>query len=75
MYSPKVSEKLIPIIYRRAKEERKPMTKVVNEILVAELYQTFYCHNCNNPIQAERGTKEGYCEKCESPVFLRAASQ
>jgi len=33
MYSPKISEDLIPLLYRRAKEENKPMTRLVNEIL------------------------------------------
>lgn len=33
MYSPKISEDLIPLIYKKAKEKKKPMTKVVNEII------------------------------------------
>lgn len=33
MYSPKISEELIPELYRRGKEEGKPMTQLVNEIL------------------------------------------
>lgn len=75
MYSPKVNEKLIPILYRQAKEKNKPMTKIVNEILVENLCQTYYCQSCNNPIEAEKGSHEGYCDKCDSPVFLRTASQ
>lgn len=75
MYSPKVSEKLIPALYRKAKEQNKPMTELVNEILVADLFQTYYCQSCNNPIEAEKGCKIAYCDKCESPVFLRTAQQ
>ena len=37
MYSPKISEQLIPIIYKKAKEEKKPMTKVVNDIIREKL--------------------------------------
>jgi hypothetical protein len=33
MYSPKIRDDLIPRIYRRAKERKKPMTTVVDEIL------------------------------------------
>lgn len=72
MYSPKVNEKLIPAIYRRAKIEKKPMTKVVEDILSSDLFKVCYCHNCNNPIEVERGTTEAYCDKCESLVFLTA---
>ena len=33
MYSPKIKEDLIPIIYTKAKEKKIPMTKLVNDIL------------------------------------------
>lgn len=33
MYSPRISEELIPRLYRRAKKEGIPMTKLVNEIV------------------------------------------
>ena len=33
MYSPKIAEDLIPKIYRRAKEKKKPMTVIVDEVL------------------------------------------
>jgi hypothetical protein len=32
MYSPKISEKLIPIIYTKAKQYKVPMTKYVNDL-------------------------------------------
>jgi hypothetical protein len=37
MYSPKISEELIPIIYRKAKQQKRPMTKVVNDLLREKL--------------------------------------
>ena len=33
MYSPKIREDLIPVLYQIGKEEQKPMTRVVDEIL------------------------------------------
>jgi hypothetical protein len=33
MYSPKVSEELIPYLYREAKEEKIPMTELINRII------------------------------------------
>ena len=33
MYSPKISEDLIPLLFKLAKQEGKPMTKLVDEIL------------------------------------------
>ena len=33
MYSPKIREDLIPILYRMGQEQQKPMTRVVDEIL------------------------------------------
>jgi hypothetical protein len=42
MYSPKIDKSLIPILYRLAKEEGKPMTKLVNEILRKVLKERGY---------------------------------
>jgi len=33
MYSPKISEELIPYLYREAKEEKIPMTNLINKII------------------------------------------
>jgi hypothetical protein len=33
MYSPKISEDLIPIIYIKAKQSKIPMTRYVNQLL------------------------------------------
>jgi hypothetical protein len=37
LYSPKIDDSLIPIIYQKAKSEKKPMTKIVNQILKEKL--------------------------------------
>jgi len=36
MYSPKIAEDLIPLIYQKGKAEHKSMVKVVDEILRGE---------------------------------------
>ena len=37
MYSPKIKEDLIPILYKLAKQEGKPMTALICEMLRAEI--------------------------------------
>lgn len=37
MYSPKIRDDLIPLLYRLARQEAKPMTRLVDEILRAEV--------------------------------------
>ena len=37
MYSPKVKEDLIPILYKLAKQEGKPMTGLIDEMLRGEI--------------------------------------
>ena len=37
MYSPKIKEDLIPVLYKLAKQEGKPMTRLLDEILRSEL--------------------------------------
>ena len=34
MYSPKIKEDLIPVLYKLAKRQGKPMTRVVDGILI-----------------------------------------
>ncbi len=33
MYSPKIKAEFIPVLYRIAKERKKPMTAIVNEMM------------------------------------------
>lgn len=49
MYSPKVKEDLIPILYKLAKQEGKPMTALIDEILRAEIAKrNGQIHQINN---------------------------
>ena len=37
MYSPKIKEDLIPVLYKLAKREGKPMTALIDQMLRAEI--------------------------------------
>ena len=37
MYSPKIAEDLIPVLYKVAKAQGRPMTKIVNDIIRKEI--------------------------------------
>jgi hypothetical protein len=39
MYSPKIAEKLIPVLYHTAKNRGVPMTELVNRLLIEALAQ------------------------------------
>jgi hypothetical protein len=41
MYSPKIKEEFIPILYRISTSKRMPMTKLVNHIIQDYLEKTF----------------------------------
>lgn len=58
MYSPKISEDLIPVLYRIGKAEGKPMTLVVADILrtaISEKYSEML-----EEIDPERKAKTSY---------------
>jgi len=40
MYSPKISEEHIPVLYKLAKQQKIPMTKLVNDIINNALTQS-----------------------------------
>lgn len=71
MYSPKINERHIPVIYRMAKSEKKTMTKIIDNILHNTLYELCHCQSCNAVIEVEIGTDTAYCEYCETEVFLK----
>ena len=54
MYSPKIKERFIPILYRIGKERRIPMTRVVNEIVADYLTN----HLANSLSQKKRSRKD-----------------
>ena len=49
MYSPKIKEDLIPILYKLAKREGKPMTALIDQMLRAEITKrNRQIHQINN---------------------------
>jgi hypothetical protein len=54
MYSPKISEELIPHLYRRAKKEGIPMTELVDVIIKKHLRKEIK----GNEINDERNREE-----------------
>lgn len=76
LYSPKIKDDLIVIIYRKAKLLGKSMTQIVDEILRPELTDQeikddalYSCHSCKSQVDIVFDNK-GYCEFCESVVFV-----
>ena len=54
MYSPKLKENLIPILYKLAKQEGKPKTTLINVMLRAEIAKR---NGQVNPINDEAVSK------------------
>ena len=50
MYSPKIREDLIPNLYRIAKEQSMPMTRLVSDVL--ESYISHYKSNGNGSVES-----------------------
>lgn len=78
MYSPKIKEDLIPILYRFAKHEDKSMTRIVDEILRPAIIQYEvqnaipYCISCYTQLEIEGTTRKvtAYCTQCKSDTFV-----
>jgi len=53
MYSPKIKEDLIPILYQMAKTHKKPMTEVVDDMLRNALQNTGAIHQSKTTNQKQ----------------------
>ena len=53
MYSPKISEKHIPFLYRKSKELKIPMTRLVNQIIHTALEDAVDDTNRAVPVGAQ----------------------
>jgi DNA-directed RNA polymerase subunit RPC12/RpoP len=76
MYNKKIKEDLIPIIINKFKSEEKIMSKFVEKILNPKLTNdadddepVYCCSNCRMQVEVADGVT-GYCEHCESVVFV-----
>jgi len=66
MYSPKINEELIPILYRIAKTLKRPMTKLVNEMIAESLarYNVSAEPNSRYTRNASNGVPNVPCPVC-----------
>lgn len=72
MYSPRINDEYIPILYRKAKARKIPMTRLVNEIIknaLTEPLPLMVCSNCLSVLETDDNQKVVYCDKCETVVF------
>ena len=51
MYSPKIPDPLIPVLYRLAQDRKQPMTQVVSELIIEALSRTKLPDNTVIPFQ------------------------
>ena len=61
MYSPKIRDDLIPLLYRLARQEGKPMTRLVDEILRAEVERRLRAageHSIPDPAESLKKTPD-----------------
>lgn len=68
MYSPKIKEKYIPKLYRIAKSQSIPMTKLVNEV-IEDYLLTVKCSKCLMQLEIDEMSDIVYCPYCECEVF------
>jgi hypothetical protein len=61
-------------ITQRAEKEGKPIPDIIDEmlrpLLGVQAQATMKCHNCRNEIDYEVSENKGYCDYCESVVFM-----
>lgn len=69
MYSPKVNPKFISDLYKEAKRQKLPMTKLINEAIKNYLYKA-RCKNCLSVIELDEPSDIGFCSFCETNVLL-----
>jgi hypothetical protein len=68
MYSPKISDRFIPLLYRKAKQEGVPMTKLIDKIVemffAEEVPTISECSTCNPESKLYLDYEECYCTTC-----------
>jgi len=62
---------------QRAEEQGKSVTDIIDDFLHSktsngngEKTVNRSCHNCRNPVDYEINSSKGYCDYCESEVFI-----
>jgi DNA-directed RNA polymerase subunit RPC12/RpoP len=73
MYSPQLADDLITELYLEAKRRKKPMTKVLNDIVrfyFSSETVIKHCLNCRTEVTSDHNQNTGFCEFCDSEVFI-----
>lgn len=76
MYSPKIKTDLVPILFKMAQEQDKPMTSIVDEILrpvlvgYEEQKEIPYCISCYSRLSLDKRSVTAYCNLCKSETFV-----
>lgn len=76
-----IKSDVLNILIEKAEEQGKPLTEIIDEILRKMLFThcsngsllnpiQLICHNCRNEIDYEINNSQGYCDYCESVVFI-----
>ena len=68
---------VLVVLCQKAKKEGKSITDIIDDLLSAkpckgngEQTVSRTCKNCKNPIDYEITPSKGYCDYCESVVFI-----
>lgn len=76
MESIEIKPDVMVFLCRKADEVGKPITDVIDEMLRSSLLNGFEkpvmlkCNKCKGEIDYEINYSEGYCDHCESVVFI-----
>lgn len=68
---------LMPFLCKKAEEEGKSITDILDELVRLARDNTasgngelYTCHNCNTEVDIVITDSKGYCEQCECVVFI-----
>ena len=76
MESIEIKSDVMLILCQKAEEVGKSITEVIDEMLRSSLSNGYEkpvilkCNKCKNEIDYEINCTEGYCDYCESVVFI-----
>jgi hypothetical protein len=71
-----VKPEVMAILCQRAEEAGRPITDLIDEILRSSLLNGFgkpvilKCNKCKSELDYEISYSEGYCDYCQSVVFI-----
>jgi len=80
MQAIEIKSDVMVYICQKAEREGRTITDVLDEMLRTTFLKNceeddsiYTCHSCRNPVDYDINGKEGYCDFCESVVFIEKA--